>query len=200
MNMIEDYDKKIRLVIDGLMAKADSPTKSVLTAYDPSKDRTTNRTVLGGSMFQVSTLDACANFFKIATTDENDSRIYSNKPSLAMRIILEIETFFPTICGQCDEEYCNKFDSTASPALQCFLCFQGSHNCEQTAEAAANLHAIPTELPRGTVWLCKLCLMQNNPVPSKRSKSNRSHCPSTASVAESRCYSGSRSSIYKETK
>ena len=57
--MIKNYDKKIRLVIGGLMAKADTPTstKSVLTAYDPSKDRTTNRTVLGGSKFQVSTLD-----------------------------------------------------------------------------------------------------------------------------------------------
>ena len=91
--MIENYDKKIRLVIGGLMSKADTPTKSVLTAYDPSKDRTTNRTVLGGSKFQVLTLDACANFFKIATIDENGSRIYSNKPSLAMRIILEIEIF-----------------------------------------------------------------------------------------------------------
>ena len=97
MNMIENYDKKIRLVIGGLMAKADTPTKSVLTTYDPSKDRTTNRTVLGGSKFQVSTLDACANFFNIATIDESGSQIYSNKPSLAMRIILEIETFFPTI-------------------------------------------------------------------------------------------------------
>ena len=175
------------MVIGGLMAKADTPTKSVITAYDPSKDRTTNRTVLGGSKFQASTLDACVNFFKIATIDENGNRIYSNKPSLAMRIILEIETFFPTICGQCDEEYCNKFDSPTSPALQCFLCFQGSHSCEQTAEATANLHAIPTALPHGsgTVWLCKLCLMQNNPVPSKRSKSNRNHCPSTASVAAS---------------
>ena len=65
MNMIENYDKKIRLVIGGLMAKADTPTKSVLTAYDPSKDGTTNRTVLGGSKFQVSTLDACANFLRL---------------------------------------------------------------------------------------------------------------------------------------
>ena len=91
--MIENCDKKIRLVIGGVIAKAVTPTKSVLTSYDPSKDRTTNRTVLGGSKFQVSRLDACANFFKIATIDENGSRIYSNKPSLAMRIILEIETF-----------------------------------------------------------------------------------------------------------
>ena len=112
--MIENYDKKIRLVVGELMAKADTPTKSVLTAYDPSKDRTTNRTVLGGSKFQVSTPDACANLFKIATIDENGSRIYRNKPSLAMRIILEIETLFPAICGQCDEEYCNKFDSPTS--------------------------------------------------------------------------------------
>ena len=97
--MIENYDKRIRLVVGDLMAKADTPTKSVLTAYDPSKDRTTNRTVLGGSKFQVSTLDVFANFFKIATIDENGSRIYCNKPSF-MRIILEIETFFRTICGQ----------------------------------------------------------------------------------------------------
>ena len=102
-----------------------------------------------------------------------------------MRIILEIETLFPTICGQCDEEYCNKFESPTSPVLRCFLCFQGSHICEQTTQVAANLHASPTALPHGTVWLCKLCLTQNNPVPSKRSKSNRHRYPSTASVAVS---------------
>ena len=187
--MIENFDEKVRLVIGGLMAnpKADALTKSVFTAYDPSKDRANNRTVLGGSRFQVPTLDACASFLKIATVDES-SRIYSNKPALAMRIILEIETLFLTICGQCDEEYCNKFDSPTSPILRCFLCFQGSHSCEQTTQAAANLHAAPTALPHGTVWLCKLCLIQNNPVPNKRSKSsvsNRHRYPSTASVAVS---------------
>ena len=182
--MIENFDEKVRLVIGGLMAnpKADALTKSVLTAYDPSKDRSNNRTVLGGSRFQVPTLDA--SFFKIATVDDN-SRIYSNKPALAMRIILEIETLFPTICGQCDEEYCNKFESPTSPVLRCFLCFQGSHSCEQTTQVAANLHASPTALPHGTVWLCKLCLTQNNPVPSKSSKSNCHRYPSTASVAVS---------------
>ena len=97
--MIENFDEKVRLVIGGLMAnpKADALTKSVFTAYDPSKDRANNRTVLGGSRFQVPTLDACASFLK--TVDENSSRIYSNKPALAMHIILEIETLFPTICG-----------------------------------------------------------------------------------------------------
>ena len=163
--------------------KAEALTKSVFTAYDPSKDRANNRTVLGGSRFQVPTLDACASFLKIATVDENSSQFYSNKPALAMRIILEIETLFPTICGQCDEEYCNKFDSPTSAILRCFWCFQGSHSCEQTTQAAANLHAAPTALPRGTVWLCKLCLILNNPVPNKRSKSNRYRYPSTASVA-----------------
>ena len=90
--MIENFDEKVRLVIGGLMAnpKADALTKSVFTAYDPSKDRANNRTVLGGSRFQVPTLDACASFLKIATVDENSSRIYKNKAALAMRIILEI--------------------------------------------------------------------------------------------------------------
>ena len=185
--MIENYDEKVRLIVGDLLAdpEADAPVKSFLTAYDPSKDRSTNRTVLSGSRFQVATLDACARFFKIATIDDNGARIYSNKPSLAMRIILEIETFFPTTCGQCNEEYCNKFNSPTSPKLRCYLCFQGSHSCDKTTVAADILYAIPTSLPHGTVWLCNLCLMQNNPMPSKRPKSGRNRFVSTSSVAVS---------------
>ena len=62
--MTENFDEKVWLVIGGLMAnpKADALTKFVFAAYDPSKDRANNRTVLGGSRFQFITFFNSSHF------------------------------------------------------------------------------------------------------------------------------------------
>ena len=67
-------------------------------------------------------MHACALCLGFPVEDAN-GRIYSNKPSLVMRIILEIEALFPATCAECSGEYCNSFDSENTPALRCFLCF-----------------------------------------------------------------------------
>ena len=92
---ISGYDEKVRLVIGDLMMRADTLSKTIITAYDPSKGRSINKNVLGGSRLQTAALDACALFLGIPVEDIN-GRIYSNKPTLAMRIILQIEALFPT--------------------------------------------------------------------------------------------------------
>ena len=56
---IDSYDDKVKLVIGNLMMRADALSKTVFTAYDPSKDKTINKSVLGGSRFQTSALNAC---------------------------------------------------------------------------------------------------------------------------------------------
>ena len=65
-------------------------------------------------------------------------------------------------------EYCNSFDSENTPALRCFLCFQGYHECEQNT---SKLSSLPSPLPQGLVWLCTNCTQTNNPIPAKPSKS-----------------------------
>ena len=87
--------------------------------------------VLEGSRFTALSLEAFANYLNILTHDSNRIKLFSNKPSVANRICFEIKSLFPDSCGECSEEYSVKCASENPPALRCFLCFQGCHNCEQ---------------------------------------------------------------------
>ena len=122
---ITDFDEKVKLVIGNLLIKAESNplAKSVLTAFDSSKDVSVNRAVLSSSRYNAATLNSCAQFLDIDLETSDGERIYSNKPALANRIILEIQSFYPAICADCDQEYSVEFDSETKPALHCFLCF-----------------------------------------------------------------------------
>ena len=132
-----------------LLPLADVASKTVLTAYDTSKDRTANVKVLGGPKFQTISLDVCATFLglSISVTDDKGARLFSNKLALAMRIVLEIESHFPAVCSDCSEEYSVELKLPESPALRCFLCFQGSHNCHQFTDKVATL-PLPRISPR----------------------------------------------------
>ena len=164
---ITDFDEKVKLVIGNLLIKAESNplAKSVLTAFDSSKDVSVNRAVLSSSRYNAATLNSCAQFLDIDLETSGGERIYSNKPALANRIILEIQSFYPAICADCDQEYSVEFDSETKPALHCFLCFQGSHNCASYTDKEKN---VPLA---GSVWLCKSCHDNNNPIKPKKSKS-----------------------------
>ncbi|KAL5248617.1 hypothetical protein ACHWQZ_G017709 [Mnemiopsis leidyi] len=164
---ITDFDEKVKLVIGNLLLKAESNplAKSVLTAFDSSKDVSVNRAVLSSSRYNAATLNSCAQFLDIDLETSDGERIYSNKPALANRIILEIQSFYPAICADCDQEYSVEFDSETKPALHCFLCFQGSHNCASYNDKENGVHLA------GSVWLCKSCHENNNPIKPKKSKS-----------------------------
>ena len=167
---IDDHDDKVRCVVGKLLSLADETSKTVLTAFDSSKDRTANVKVLGGSKFQTITLDTCATFLGIPVTDDKGARLFSNKPALAMRIVLEIESHFPAMCSDCSEEYSIELNSTETPALRCFLCFQGSHGCPQFTDKFATLPPV-SDQPSGMVWLCSSCKSVNNPIKTKQPKS-----------------------------
>ena len=166
---IPDFDDKINVVIGNLLAGTgtDQATKSVLSAFDSSKDLCFNKSLLGGARFKVEALNACAQYLGIEITNPSDnSRIYSNKPSLAKRIILEIESLYPAMCAECDKEYSVAFRPDTPPPVRCFLCFQGCHDCHDFVEQ---------DLPlQGSVWLCKSCFDLNNPIRPKKQKSKPS--------------------------
>ena len=166
---IDDLDDKVRCVVGKFLSVADETSKAVLTAYDSSKDRNANVKVLGGSKFQTLVLDTCATFLGIAVTDDAGSRLFSNKPALAMRIILEIESHLPAMCSDCSEEYSVEFKSSEAPTFRCFLCFQGSHNCHQFTDKAETLPST-SDLPSGMVWLCSSCKSVNNPIKTRQPK------------------------------
>ncbi len=169
--VIPDFDDKIRLVVGNLLAKADNVTKTVLTAFDSSKDISVNKSVLGGSRFNVAALNTCAQFLHIDTDYSNGDHIYTNKHSLANRIILEIISLYPAICADCDKEYSVSFDPVTKPAVRCFLCFQGCHDCASYTPQTVSLFSDSSTSPKGTVWLCKSCHQDNNPIKPKKSKS-----------------------------
>ena len=172
---IADLDNKIALVIGNLLSKADPTSKSILTAFDTAKDVSVNCRVLSGSRFSKPELTACAQFLKIKTEDHEGDPIFSNKPSLAKRIVLEIQSLCPTMCAACDSEYSVKFDSDSTPARRCFLCFQGCHDCE----AFSSLPTVdPASIPLGTVWLCSFCHEANNPTKPPKNKLKSSKNPS----------------------
>ena len=175
---IKDFDQKIRVSIGELLRKADSVSKSVISAFDPSKDLNVNKSVLGGPRFNSPALETCAKFLNIPLQSNDGNKIFTNKPSLANRIILEIKSFYPAICGECSEEYTVKHRSSDVPCtlpIRCFLCFQGCHMCDFMA---ASLADISNPLPIGLVWLCYACYEINNPVKIKKTKSK---APSKAS-------------------
>ena len=164
---IPDFDQKIDLVIGNLLSQSDPISKSVLSAFDSSKDLRDNQAFLSSSRFKAEALNACAQYLDIDTTNEtNGSKIFSNKPSLAKRIILEIQSLYPAMCADCDGEYSVAFKSPTPPSTRCFLCFQGCHDCQDVASSDLN----PAPL-KGSVWLCKSCHELNNPIKAKKPKS-----------------------------
>ena len=167
---IDNFDEKIDLVIGDLLSQADEISKSIITAFDPAKDILVNKDTLGGPRFSAPALNTCAEFLHISTINEDGSKIYSNKPSLALRIILEIQSFYPTFCAECAEEYSITFNSEEPQVLRCFLCYQGAHNCETVTKKIPNSDTV---LPAGSVWFCKSCFELNDPSKSKKTKSKK---------------------------
>ena len=178
----ESYGNKVRLIIGNLLRTADPVAKSVISAFDSTKDVSANRAILGGSRFTATALESCAKFLKIEVCDTRGAKLFTNKPSIANRIILEIQSLFPAICGECSEEYSTEHGSSKIPLLRCFLCFQGCYDCEQVTALVPNA-SLP--LLSGAVWLCKSCHGVNNPVkPTKdRSRSQSSKSTSQTSSA-----------------
>ena len=121
--IIFNYDNKLKVVISNLLSKADSVSKLVLTAFDSSKDVTDNVATLSGPRFKADVLSTCAKLFNIALVNSESA--------------------------DCDSECSISFTLSSDPALKCFLCLQGCHDC---------ISPSPVDpIHKGAVWLCKLC-------------------------------------------
>ena len=110
--------------------------------------------------FSVAELEDCAVFLKLKVRNDDDTKIFKNKDILADRIILKIESHFAEQCDECDKKYQSKLDGE-TPYLPCYLCIQGSHDCEAVSARFERLSQDPTTHLTGSVWLCKGCRLKN---------------------------------------
>ena len=103
-----------------LQASTNKIVSKVLTAYEHTAKQTANHRALNS--FNVDLLEETAQFFDIELADTSGLKLYT-KDTLINRIILAIRAHFPSICGECSEEYVNEFDGTEEPFFTCFMCF-----------------------------------------------------------------------------
>ena len=71
-------------------------------------------------------------------------------------------TYTISTCSECSSEYQVNFGT--APALRCFICSQGSHDCDEFNALVETLHTVPSHLS-GSVWLCSGCYDANNLSP-----------------------------------
>ncbi|KAL5269742.1 hypothetical protein ACHWQZ_G003269 [Mnemiopsis leidyi] len=93
------------------------------------------------SIYTSAVIEKCLNYMKVETRrGANKDKIYKNKRLMVDRLILKIESCFPTVCDECTMEYKNTIHD--SPPLTCFICWQGSHNCQAVQDFQRNIEQL----------------------------------------------------------
>ena len=157
----DSVDQKIKSTIGGLLGRADPVSKKILTAFDPSKDPAVNKRSL--LKFSRTDLEVFAEFLSIPLEDSRSkTKLFSNREKLVKHIVLRITALYPSTCSECSSEYQVNFGT--APALRCFICSQGSHDCDEFNALIETLHTVPSHLS-GSVWLCSGCYDANNLSP-----------------------------------
>ena len=170
-------EDRIKIAVGALLSAADPISKLIIGAYNHKAQHSINVKALSSSKFKTEQLEACAKFLGLKTRDVNDGMIFTNKPTLADRIITKIESFFPSTCQECSQEYqVNLNETQTSQRLQCFFCLQPSHDCEPVQASIQLMKDLPSKLA-GNVWICSGCFEKNNPLLSN------DHRKRTASVS-----------------
>ena len=175
----DNSDDNTKLAIGELLREADPISKLVIGSYNHVSHHAVNVKSLASAKFKTEQLETCANFLGLKTRDESNQLIFTNKPTLADRIITKIESFFPSKCQDCGEGYRVKYSELqSSPRLQCFLCLQPSHDCDKVKAYIESLEESSTGISSkliGNAWICSGCFGKNNPLlsnnPRKRSGS-----------------------------
>jgi len=136
----------------------------------------------------IACFEQCADYLNIRITkDDNVTALFSNKASIAKRIVLAIEGLFPGKCEDCDEIYSPPFvpptkvekkipaqdeveaeeaveDEVRPAVLTCYTCFRESHAGCSKAQGLTEALAALDGLPMGIVWLCHTCREAKNPL------------------------------------
>lgn len=165
---MSDISTETKTAIGNLLLRADTLSKQVLTAYEPSASRSNRSKAL--SKFNLNILEPCATFLNIKLADEGSNKLYT-KETLVQRLLLVIESLLPTSCTECAELYTVEFEPEEAPLFHCYICLQGSHNCPNIKRRHEFESTAPNPTPSGFVWLCHQCFQQNKPTKARKSKS-----------------------------
>ena len=188
--LVDNVDISIRTAIGNLLLKAgqNELVKKVITAFDPSASRSVTITVL--SSFNLNMLEPCAEFLNIDLADGDGDKIYT-KDTLVARIRHALLALLPSQCSDCSSMYMVEFEPNDAPHYHCYMCFQGSHDCNAIKERYQATSA--TKKIGGSIWLCNDCLTNNNPVKPRKSKSRHASVslqePQPSSASHSRAAS-----------
>ena len=167
-----DSEEKVRqrnIAIGALLEGADADCKKLIGAYKPTETYKKNHAVMSHSIYTSAVIEKCLNYMKVETRrGPNKDKIYKNKRLMVDRLILKIESCFPTVCDECSVEYKNTIHD--SPPLTCFICWQGSHDCQAVQDFQRNIEQLGSKVV-GSVWLCSGCREQNALIPTNISKS-----------------------------
>ena len=149
----------IRKILEEISGLADSTSKAVLATYNPEEDHAVNK----GNMTKhnVEYLERCASFLNIKLINEQGRKLFTTKANLADRVILIIESLFPTTCMDCNTNYRIKLNDP-EPPIRCLFCMQGSHNCENRVNSLKSINELNKQCLAGIAWLCKGCYTKNN--------------------------------------
>ena len=184
--MSDIIKNQIKVAIGSLIHMADPAATPVIGSFDSSATRKRSVNVKSFMRFTLTSLEACAELLELRLADSNDNKIFT-KATLAPRLVDAIEALLPATCAECSESYIIDLEPTERPIFRCYKCFQGSHDCEDSkskSSAIANLW-----LPSGFVWLCHQCLIDNDPIKQRATKT-RHNSASKKSTDISRAESG----------
>ena len=143
-----------------LIAAGQCNASKVIGAYRTELEHAENITALEQFTIE-SYLKPCAEFLGIPATLTTGIL----KRDLCDLIILYIESFFPIDCSECSQTYTVDIEAETDPLLSCFICHQGSHDCNDMKVKAARFIELEKEIPSGCAWLCSACFKKNH-VPS----------------------------------
>ena len=144
----------------------DPEVKKIIGAYRFEEKYQKNLSVITHSIFTSAMLEKACEYLGITTRFPNGNKVYKNKKLMGDRIILKIEACFPTCCDECSADYKNNKDDT--PLFTCFICWQGSHNCQALQNQKRCLDELDSK-PVGQAWLCQDCRKRNQLIPSNAS-------------------------------
>ena len=124
---------------------------------------------------------------QVRTQDYDRKQLYPYKDTLIDRIILKIESHFETTCDECEVKFRNKLSDQEEPLLSCYLCYQGSHNCDETKAKFEPIRQYLSDAEgklNGINWLCCGCRKNNDLALTPKSKKARNE-PSESDPSES---------------
>ena len=94
-------------------------------------------------------------------------------------MILGLHSFLPSHCSECNECYTVSVSDDHKPLFQCFMCFQGSHDCDPVKSKHEAMNTGGIGLLSGHVWLCYECLISSNPIKARKSKARHNSSTKT---------------------